>query len=154
MKEYEILLLGNSGVGKTSIFKRFIENKVENTFSSTIGVDFETKILTYKNKQYSIFLYDTAGQEKYKSIISTCCGVGDGYLIVFDLTNKKSLNSLNDWVKSVINKNKYWKFLIIGNKVDLTNDQIPENEINFFIKLYYLNIIYIIDRIWKIKFIL
>ena len=66
--EIKILLLGESNVGKTSIFNRFISNTFEKNIGSTIGVDFETKILPYKNKKYSIRLFDTTGQEWFRSI--------------------------------------------------------------------------------------
>ena len=90
-KEIKLLLLGESNVGKTSIFNRYIYNKITKNTASSIGVDFETKIINYKNQNYKIRLFDTAGQERFQSITYNYYHMGDGFLIVFDLTNEHSL---------------------------------------------------------------
>ena len=68
IKEIKLLLLGESNVGKTSIFNKYIYNRNATLSASSIGVDFETKIINYKNKKYKITLFDTAGQERFHSI--------------------------------------------------------------------------------------
>ena len=67
-KEIKLLLLGESNVGKTTIFNRYIYIKITKNTASSIGVDFETKIINYKNRNYKIRLFDTAGQERFQSI--------------------------------------------------------------------------------------
>ncbi len=134
-KEYKILLLGESNVGKTTIFNRYIFDRLDKNQGSTIGVDFEAKNFKYKNQVYSIKLFDTAGQERFQSITKAYYHMGDGFLIVFDLTNENSLKAIGDWISSLKEDKKEFKFLIIGNKNDLKN-QIPENVINEYLKDY------------------
>ena len=134
-KEYKILLLGESNVGKTTIFNRYIFDRLDKNQGSTIGVDFEAKNFKYKNQTYSIKLFDTAGQERFQSITKAYYHMGDGFLIVFDLTNENSLKAIGDWISSLKEDKKEFKFLIIGNKNDLKN-QIPENVINEYLKDY------------------
>ena len=133
--EYKLLLIGESNVGKTTIFNKYIFNKVDKNISSTIGVDFETKTFTYKKKKYSIKLFDTAGQERFQSVTKAYYHMGEGYLIVFDLTNEYSLKALPKWIDSIKEGKEEPKFIILGNKNDLKN-QISEDVINEYLKDY------------------
>ena len=128
--ELKILLCGNSGVGKTSIFKRYYENRFEGTFITSIGIDFKTKEIKYNKKLYSIHLIDTAGEERFRSITSSYFRMAEYYLLVFDLTDKNSLISLPEWIDSLKEYINNPKFFIIGNKSDLDRSQISDIEIN------------------------
>ena len=129
MKEIKLILLGDAGVGKTSIMERISKNKYEDTKDTTIGIKYETKIIKYKDKSYKIHLYDTAGQEKYKSIISGFYRLGKGFFVVFDLTNESSLNSVQNWIKEIQEKSLESDpiIIILGNKNDLENIRISED---------------------------
>ena len=133
--EYKLLLIGESNVGKTTIFNKYIYNKIDKNATSTIGVDFEAKNFTYKNKKYSIKLFDTAGQERFQSLTKAYYHMGEGYLIVFDLTNEYSLKAISKWIDSIKEGKDDPKFIIIGNKNDLKN-QISEDIINEYLKDY------------------
>ena len=135
LTEYKLLLIGESNVGKTTIFNKYIYNKIDKNATSTIGVDFEAKNFTYKNKKYSIKLFDTAGQERFQSLTKAYYHMGEGYLIVFDLTNEYSLKAISKWIDSIKEGKDDPKFIIIGNKNDLKN-QISENVINEYLKDY------------------
>ena len=128
--ELKILLCGNSGVGKTSIFRRYYENKFEGNFITSIGIDFRTKEIKYKKKIYSIHLIDTAGEERFRSITSSYFRMAEYYLLVFDLTDKNSLISLPEWIESLKEYIDNPKFFVIGNKSDLKRSQISDIEIN------------------------
>ena len=135
LKLIKILLLGDTNVGKTTIFQRFCDHKVDQNCISTIGVEFKVKNFIYNNKEYQIQLFDTAGQERFKSITEAYYRMGDAFFFIFDLANLDSLNSLNDWinkVKEVIGNPLY---IIIGNKDDL-KEQIPKETIDNFKKQY------------------
>ena len=82
-QEIKILLIGDSGVGKTSIFNRYLYNsfKEDYHYSSSIGVDFETKNITYKKKKYSLKIFDTAGQERFRSITRSYFRMGNFFLL-------------------------------------------------------------------------
>ena len=129
-------MLGETNVGKTSIFNRFIYNKYKKVIGSTIGVDFETKTIKYKNNSYLIRLFDTAGQERFRSISQNFYLVGEAYFIVFDLTNENSLNAIPYWINSLKEKkDNYNNIIILGNKDDLKN-QIPNEVINEQLKQF------------------
>ena len=135
-EEIKLLLLGESSVGKTSIFNRYIYDKMDKNISSSIGVDFETKTIKYRNKKYKIRLFDTAGQERFQSITHSYYHLGDGFLIVFDLTNEHSLNMIQNWIESLQENVEDCKFFIIGNKCDLEDKLIPDDVINTKLKDY------------------
>ena len=127
--EYSIILIGESTVGKTTFFNKFIFDKKKYNYISTISVDFETKAIEYNNKKYLITLYDTAGQERFKSITQAYFHMADGFFIMFDLTNEHSLNAVKNWIETVQFDNKNNIFLILGNKDDLDN-KISDDDIN------------------------
>ena len=133
--EYKLLLIGESNVVKTTIFNKYIFNKLDKNTGSTIGVDFEAKNFSYKNKKYSIKLFDTAGQERFHSVTRAYYHMGDAYLIVFDLTNENSLKEIPNWINSLKAEKEDSKFIILGNKSDLKN-QISQDVINEYLKDY------------------
>ena len=134
INNYKLLLLGDTNVGKTSIFERFIKGTFTEIKGASIGIDFETKPFKYKNTNYTIDLYDTAGQERFRSITKVYYKNGEGYFIVFDLTNENSLNSIQYWIDSIKEYSEESKFIILGNKDDLKDkkisDEIINNELN------------------------
>lgn len=129
-KEIKILLLGDSGVGKTSIFHRYCKKQFEENKTATVGADILTKEITYKNESYKIHILDTAGQERFRSITSSYFHMSDYYFVVFDLTNKNSLDSIPDWLQQLKKEKENPKYIILGNKDDLKKNQIPNEEIN------------------------
>ena len=126
--EYKIVLIGNTAVGKTSLFKKISTKAFLEKNISTIGMDkktlqFELDINRAK-KEFSISLVDTAGQERYRSITKTFYKESDGILLLYDVTNRDSFKNVNMWLESiqeVIGSHKDSKYLIIliGNKIDL-----------------------------------
>ena len=128
--EIKILLLGDTGVGKTSIFKRYLENKYEGNKTATVGVDFSTRDFKYKNENYIIQVFDTAGQERFKGITKSYFHMSEYYFVVFDLTNKNSLDAIPSWLELLKEEKENPKYIILGNKDDLKNKQISEDEIN------------------------
>ena len=129
-KEIKILLLGDSGVGKTSIFHRYCKKQFEENKTATVGADILTKEITYKNESYKIHIFDTAGQERFRSITSSYFHMSDYYFVIFDLTNKNSLDSIPDWLQQLKKEKENPKYIILGNKDDIKKNQIPNEEIN------------------------
>lgn len=93
----KLILLGDSGVGKTSLIKRKEVNTFNNLYTSTIGVDFTSFTKTINKTFIRVHIWDTGGQEKFKGIIKSYFRDVDGVLLVYDITNKKSFNNLNIW---------------------------------------------------------
>ncbi len=134
-QKFAIILLGDSNVGKTAIFNRCINNKFEENNNSSIGVEFSTKTYTYQDKDYSLQIFDTAGEERFRCITQSYYHLGEGAFIIFDLTNKDTLESVKIWLKDIEEaNNNNTKLIILGNKNDLKEEhKIPDDEINDFL---------------------
>ncbi|CAI2379939.1 unnamed protein product [Moneuplotes crassus] len=122
---FKVLLIGDIGVGKSSIFNRFGKSTFTEDLKSTIGVDFLSIILDdvpgCKSEKLMVQLWDTAGQEKFRTITRTYFKGAHGAIIVYDICNKSSFNSVHGWVQDV---DQYSTLgitkLLIGNKSDET----------------------------------
>ena len=114
------MLLGNSNVGKSSLFLRFVDDIWNDTFVPTIGVDFKIKTFEIDQKKIKMQIWDTAGQERFKNIIASYYRGAHGILLIYDVTDKDSFKNLSNWLIEIeknANKNVYK--LLIGNKSDL-----------------------------------
>ena len=119
-----IMTLGISSVGKTSFILRFTENSFQNLFYSTVGIDCKAKIIEIKNIKYKLLFYDTAGQERYKSLAPNLIKKAHGIIIMYDITNKSSFDSIPDIIKNIKGeKGNDFPMILIGNKIDLEQDR-------------------------------
>ena len=128
-KDYEfifkVLFLGNSNVGKSSLFLRFVDDIWNDTFVPTIGVDFKIKTLEIDQKKVKLQIWDTAGQERFKNIISSYYRGVHGILLIYDVTDKDSFKNLNNWLIEIEkNANKNVVKVLIGNKADLEDKRV------------------------------
>ena len=135
LETFKIITLGNSGVGKTSIIRRFtIDSFVSNT-TMTIGFEFLNKQVTLKNnKIIQLRIIDTGGQERFRSISKSYFKNADGVLFVFDLNNKDTFIEIKSWIelfKENHNGNEEIPQFLVGNKCDLVN-KVKEDEIENF----------------------
>ena len=119
----KIGLLGNSSVGKTSLIRRFIENKFEDNYMSTVGVDYFDKIITINNKEIKLAIQDTSGEERFRSLARSYYKNVDGVMFVFDVTNSESFNEgIKYWLTECDNQIKEYKKILVGNKIDLCEE--------------------------------
>jgi small GTP-binding protein len=133
--EYKIILLGDSGVGKTSIIKKFINNEFNEDIKCTIDIDSLYKSIKIdKNLYTKLKIYDTAGQEKYRSLIKKYYQGTDGIILVFDLTNENSFNKLKSWINEVSDNTEKAQIILVGNKADLIERKIDEETAENFAK--------------------
>lgn len=125
------VLLGDMGVGKTSILMRFRDDKFSPTHIATIGIECQTrKFRSFRNNIFTIQLWDTVGQERFRSIGHNYIKTADIVLLCFDTTNKKSFDNLNGWLADIkkIGKDRVI-IMIIGLKIDqIRNRQITCEE--------------------------
>ena len=128
--EVKAILLGNSGVGKTNLINTSIGLKFEDCCNPTTTGTFVQKLIPINNKKYSVNLWDTAGQETYKSITKIFLRKSEIIIFVYDITDEKSFKDLEFWIqmcKEMID-NKYVSG-IVGNKIDLfTNEEVNDEE--------------------------
>ena len=116
----KIILLGQSAVGKTNLIIRFTENKFYTDFISTAGFDYKSKIISLNNskKKVKLFLYDTAGQERYEALCKSLYKKVDGIILVYDITSRESFEYIPKWVKEIKQYNESFSIMLIGNKID------------------------------------
>ena len=130
--KYRVILLGNSGVGKTSILLRLLNNKIDDCLV-TVGCEPRKFYIKYKNKKYQLLFFDTAGHEKYRAVARNFLRNTDAVLFVFDISNKKSFEDLSIWYNLYREENENVVGLLLGNKCDLEH-KIDEEEADEFAK--------------------
>ena len=133
---YKMTLLGDTGVGKTSLFKKLVKGTFDPKSISTIGVD--RKTLNFKintsdgEKEAEITLYDTAGQEKFRSISVSYFRESKGLIMIYDITKYESFEHLGEWLDDVIenlgNKENYL-IILLGNKVDMIDENNDKRQV-------------------------
>lgn len=124
---FKVVLLGDGGVGKTSIGNRYCYGKFSEDYLMTIGVNFFTKVVQYDNKSIKLQIWDIAGQKRFKEIRSIYYNGARAGILVFDITNRESFDGLDNWVWEF--QEKVWNvpLVLVGNKVDL-EDRVVEVE--------------------------
>jgi small GTP-binding protein len=134
----QLLIIGDSTVGKTSILYQYTNNQFLSQHLATVGIDYYNKEETINNKLVRVKIWDTAGQERYKSLTSTFFRNAQGIILVYDVTNPETFDNLKYWIQS-INSNlgvqSNVKKIIIGNKIDLPRE-VPKEEAEALAKEY------------------
>ena len=117
---YKILILGDATVGKTSILLRYIDNKFETDSLSTLGVDVKYKYVTLNNKKIRMNIWDTAGQDRFKTIAKNYFKGANAVIFVFDVNHKNTIEKIKFWINSVKdNSSNDIIEVIVGNKIDI-----------------------------------
>ncbi len=118
--KYKIIIVGDPYVGKTTLFWRYIEGEFLNEQTMVTTIDFKIKKITIQGLNVKLYIWDTAGQEKYRSIVSSYFKGCDGVMLVFDLTNPASFISVTTkWYELAKSKSPDAQLLLVGNKSDL-----------------------------------
>lgn len=125
---YKIIIIGDSGVGKTSLMRRYVNHNFSEIYKSTIGVDFLCKTLKINNKLIDLQIWDTAGSERFYSMNNAFYRGADACIVVFDVTNINSFMSLENWIdefliNASLKEPESFPFVIIGNKADLYKER-------------------------------
>jgi len=116
---FKILVIGESGVGKSAILLRFAENTFSETFMSTVGVDFKIKKVNVRDKVLKLQIWDTAGQERFRNIMASFYRGAHGILLVFDVTDPGSFLKVKYWLEQIKgHAPESTVVLLVGNKCD------------------------------------
>ncbi|XP_002128068.3 ras and EF-hand domain-containing protein homolog [Ciona intestinalis] len=117
---YKVILIGDSGVGKTSLLMRLCKNEFKSSMTATLGVDSHTKTITVDEKPITIQVWDTAGQERFRSIAKSYFRRADGVLLLYDCTYENSFINVRDWMSAVVEgAGRPLPTMLCGNKFDM-----------------------------------
>jgi len=129
---FKLTMVGDSSVGKTSIIKQYIYD-IFTDREPTIGIDFGAKMIKICDKNIKLFIWDTAGQEAFRSITRSYYNYSAGVILVFDVTNINSFNHVRNWLEEIrLYARDHIKIILVGNKIDKPNRQIDYNMANIF----------------------
>lgn len=126
---FKLLLIGDSGVGKSCLLLRFADDTYTESYISTIGVDFKIRTIDMDGKTIKLQIWDTAGQERFRTITSSYYRGAHGIIIVYDVTDQESFDNVKQWLNEI---DRYAcekvNTLLVGNKSDLTTKKVVSFE--------------------------
>jgi len=131
---YKVLILGDSGVGKTSLANQYVKGQFSSQFRATIGADFMTKEVQLEDRRVTLQIWDTAGQERFQSLGSAFYRGSDCCVLVYDITNSASFESLENWRNGFLQEGspkdpETFPFILLGNKADRSNERkVPQSK--------------------------
>lgn len=126
----KLLIIGDSGVGKSSLLLRFCDDDFKENQLSTIGVDFKTKYMTVGGAKLKLAIWDTAGQERFRTLTSSYYRGAQGIIFVYDCTKKSTYEHLSYWQEEVKKYSTYQEaiLMMVHNKVDLPDPEVSQEE--------------------------
>ena len=129
-KDVKVILLGESGVGKTCIINRYINNEFQNNVASTLGSAFFLKEIIKGDTKYNVNVWDTTGQERYHSVTNLFINDSHIIILVYSIDSKESFNNLNYWYDTIREKLKGEKYIlsVVGSKYDLVDNEVVTEE--------------------------
>eukprot|EP01089_Gocevia_fonbrunei_P011982 TRINITY_DN2702_c0_g1_i1.p1 TRINITY_DN2702_c0_g1~~TRINITY_DN2702_c0_g1_i1.p1 ORF type:complete len:214 (-),score=40.72 TRINITY_DN2702_c0_g1_i1:51-692(-) len=136
-KIYKVLMIGDSGVGKSSLLLRYCDDMFQETFISTIGVDFKIKTVLFNGKKIKLHIWDTAGQERFRSIITTYYRGAHGIIVTYDVTDITTFSNLTNWL-TIADRycNEETVKIMVGCKSDRPERMVSEEMAKEFSKLH------------------
>ncbi|GAY57297.1 hypothetical protein CUMW_178350 [Citrus unshiu] len=120
----KVIILGDSGVGKTSLMNQYVNKKFSNQYKATIGADFLTKEVQFEDRLFTLQIWDTAGQERFQSLGVAFYRGADCCVLVYDVNSMKSFDNLNNWreeflIQASPSDPDNFPFVVLGNKIDV-----------------------------------
>ena len=126
----KILLIGDSYVGKTSLLLQYIDKECPENHMATIGVEFKDKIVQINKKNVKLQVWDTSGQERYRSITKNFYRNADGVMFICDVTKESTFENIKNWLidSEQNSNNSNFKKILVGNKIDLQKERVIDKE--------------------------
>jgi Ras-related protein Rab-8A len=121
----KLLMIGDSGVGKSCLLLRFSDDSFTTSFITTIGIDFKIKTVEIDGKRVKLQIWDTAGQERFRTITTAYYRGAMGILLVYDITDEQSFLNIRNWIRNIEqHASDSVQKILIGNKCDMSDDRI------------------------------
>ncbi|XP_019369548.1 PREDICTED: ras-related protein Rab-7b isoform X1 [Gavialis gangeticus] len=128
--DLKIIIIGALGVGKTSLLHQYVHKTFYEDYRTTLGASILTKVIMVDNTPLKLQIWDTGGQERFRSMVSTFYKGSDGCMLAFDVTDMESFESMDDWRKDfldkVLSQEKDFPMVVLGNKIDISDRQVPQ----------------------------
>ncbi|XP_054659844.1 ras-related protein Rab-7b [Grus americana] len=128
--DLKIIIIGALGVGKTSLLHQYVHKTFYEDYRTTLGASILTKVLMVDNTPLKLQIWDTGGQERFRSMVSTFYKGSDGCMLAFDVTDRESFESLDNWrddfLEKVIPREQDFPMVVLGNKIDICDRQVPK----------------------------
>nr|AFK46034.1 unknown [Lotus japonicus] len=132
---FKVVMVGDSGVGKSQLLNRFVRNEFQMKSKATIGVEFLTKTVVMDHKVVKAQIWDTAGQERYQAITTAYYRGATGALLAYDITNRQSFDHVEKWLDELRVHADNIIVMLVGNKSDLSSGRaVPMEEAKDFAK--------------------
>ncbi|KJE94121.1 Rab8a protein [Capsaspora owczarzaki ATCC 30864] len=126
---FKLLLIGDSGVGKTCVLFRFSDDAFNATFISTIGIDFKIRTIELDGKKIKLQIWDTAGQERFRTITTAYYRGAMGIMLVYDVTQDKTFENIKNWIRNIEqHASEDVEKMILGNKCDVDDKRVVTKE--------------------------
>eukprot|EP00002_Diphylleia_rotans_P029398 TRINITY_DN598_c0_g2_i1.p1 TRINITY_DN598_c0_g2~~TRINITY_DN598_c0_g2_i1.p1 ORF type:complete len:182 (-),score=40.58 TRINITY_DN598_c0_g2_i1:229-774(-) len=126
---FKVLIIGDSGTGKSCLMSRLVDGSYDGNFVSTIGVDFKITTLQVEGKEVKLQIWDTAGQERFRAITHSYYHGAHGILVVYDVTKRETFDHIQSWFTEI---SRYASpnvvNLLVGNKTDLASERVVRTE--------------------------
>uniref|UniRef100_A0A7S1R9U1 Uncharacterized protein n=1 Tax=Alexandrium catenella TaxID=2925 RepID=A0A7S1R9U1_ALECA len=120
---FKLVVIGDLGVGKSALLRRFVDGLYDTTYTATIGVDFGTRSCTLDGKKVKLQIWDTAGSERFRAITSSYYRGAHGVIVVFDVSDRKSFERVRYWLAEAGKSAPVTaRRMLVGNKCDLTGE--------------------------------
>ena len=131
---FKILLIGDAGVGKSSILLRFTDDAFEEHLASTIGVDFKVKTVTIGGSTVKLTIWDTAGQERFRTLTSSYYRGCHGVILTYDVNDRQTFTNLKQWLEEVdmYSTSQSSAKMLVGNKIDVGGREVTVEEATDF----------------------
>ena len=127
--EVKIITLGDSHVGKSSLIFKFIEDTFSSSYMSTVGFDLKFKTIKINNEEIKVMIFDTAGQERFRSLASNYIRKANGILLVYDISDKNTFLNIENWMTNIKEESSDTiPIILIGNKCDLDEQRKIQKE--------------------------
>ena len=124
----KLLIVGDPGVGKSNFIYRYTKDQFSDNSLSSVGFESNSKEIDITDKKVIVQLWDSAGEDKFKSITKNLFSRVQGIIIVYDITNKKSFLSVSNWIKLINEENNNIPYVLAGNKCDLQKERVVQEE--------------------------